>query len=105
MINTLAKTPLKLKQCNYGKVDEECAIALALHCMIPGAAKTNFPNPDVIHSILSDIMPNPAPYTTGLKPFTAPDTSGGTVPLAAKISADVRDWLDSLPEGRSYHVR
>lgn len=45
------------------------------------------------------------PNTSGLRPFTARDTSGGTVPLAAKISPDDRDWLDSLPEGRSYHVR
>lgn len=63
----------------------------------------------VTHSILSDYesgnCQKSVPNTSGLRPFTAPDTSGGTVPLAAKISSDDRDWLDSLPEGRSYHVR
>ena len=43
--------------------------------------------------------------TAGLRPFRAPDTFGGTVPIAARVSPDDRDWLDTLPGGRSYHVR
>ena len=42
---------------------------------------------------------------SGLKPFTAPDTSGDTVVLTAKVDPVDKDFLSELPEGVSFHVR
>jgi hypothetical protein len=50
-------------------------------------------------------MPNPNPDTSGLTPFSAPDTSGGTVKVYGRVEKYIKDWLKAQPEGESYHVR
>ena len=43
--------------------------------------------------------------TSGLRPHTAPDCDQKPVIVTAKIDPDDKNWLKSLPEGTSYHIR
>lgn len=43
--------------------------------------------------------------TSGLKCFSAPDTSGGTVHVQAFVPPEVKALLQEQPEGVSYHIR
>jgi hypothetical protein len=40
-----------------------------------------------------------------LRDTTAPDNPGATVTITVRVRVEDVEWLNSLPEGRSYHVR
>lgn len=52
-------------------------------------------------------MPNPNPNQKGLKSQQkqAPDTTEPTAPITANVEISTIAWLNSLPGGRSYHIR
>ena len=42
---------------------------------------------------------------SGLRPVMAADCDQKPVIVTAKIDPDDKEWLKSLPEGTSYHIR
>jgi hypothetical protein len=50
-------------------------------------------------------MSNHQRNISGLRPVRATDCDQKPVIVTARIDPDDKDWLKSLPEGTSYHVR